>query len=309
MHLSLLHLFPSPVTDVKEPTHQLALDAVQADAWTIVDRMLESDPHFSELRVIEGNTLLHVAAFFGATNTAMVLLRHGADLCTVNVAGQTPVDLAFLSGNDALVAQLRKKAIAPQPSTTADSVIAPTESEQEGQCAELSLGTLPLEMQVRILSTLDVRTVVTCATVNRRLACAVEDPWLWESLCWAHWRCDSLQARRGLCTWKDVYKEQFICHRAQERQRERRTSDKRLVLRAMLFLQHQSPHHAAAEHAAEQAGRADEEAARASVARGESPSMEGGRSGLPPPPPPSESVGKDDHAMVEDLFEPHSHTS
>lgn len=201
---------------------QLAADAVRADAWTIVERLLESNANFARDAVVDGNTLLHVAAFFGAANSAAVLLLHGADPSQVNAAGQTAVDLAFLNGHDGLVAKLAVLGNAPEGT----SIAAHTDASEmlSGIVATdvVSFGALPHDAFVRILSLLDVHSVLACGRVCRKLAKALDDSWLWEMLCWHHWRCDSLQARRGLCTWKDVYKEQHICHRAQQRHRERR---------------------------------------------------------------------------------------
>jgi len=206
---------------------QLAADAVRADAWTIMERLLESDSQFAHASVVDGNTLLHVAAFFGAVNSAAVLLQHGAEPMRVNAAGQTAVDLAFLNGHVALVAKLRTGP-AVLSSTAPTSIAAHTDGASEfpgstvGVADCMSLAGLPLDVVVRILSCLDVHSVLACSRTCRKLGKALEDRWLWECLCWQHWRCDSVQARRGLCTWKDVYKEQCICHRAQQRLRERR---------------------------------------------------------------------------------------
>lgn len=207
-----------------QPGSQLAIDAVRADAWTIVDRLLEG--HQSAAAVVDdsGNSLLHVAAFCGAQHSVNVLLRHGADVTALNAREQSALDLAFLSGNQHIVDILRKgivdaagTSLAGQTEATSD-VAAPQ--------AELTLGALPMELHVRIMRCMELADVLTMARVCRRFSKATADHFLWESLCWSHYKCDSLQARRGLCTWKDVYKEQFVCFRARARYREQREAER-----------------------------------------------------------------------------------
>ncbi|KAG8468300.1 hypothetical protein KFE25_013383 [Diacronema lutheri] len=208
------------------PGAQLAFDAVRADAWTIVERLLEghavAQGNAPQLVDENGNALLHVAAFCGASDSVHVLLRHGADPTALNAHEQSALDLAFLSGHHAIVQLLRTggaasgTSLAGQTEATSDVFAQP----------ELTLRALPLEMHVRILRCLDLADVLRCARVCRRFAKALDDHWLWESLCWSHFHCDSLQARRGLCTWKDVYKEQYVCHRAQARHREQRKAER-----------------------------------------------------------------------------------
>jgi hypothetical protein len=206
---------------------QLAVDAVRADAWTIVERLLETDPEGATRSMDEGNTLLHVAAFFGASSSVLVLLRYGADAAVLNASGQSAIDLAFLSGHHGVVAQLRTgvanvagTSLAGQTDVTSEVLQPPP---------GIALTALPVELHVRILSSakISIRDVFSYARASKRLSKALDDAWLWEALCWSHWRCDSLQARRGLCTWKDVYKEQLVCHRAQARHREEREEARR----------------------------------------------------------------------------------
>jgi hypothetical protein len=211
---------------------QLATDAVRADAWTIVDRLLEADLSGALLRLeLEGgNSLLHLAAFSGSTNTVAVLLRRGACLAALNAAGQNAIDLAFLSGHDAVVEQLHTGAVSIHKSHAGGTSLAgqtDATSEVAPAPVELALIALPTELIVRIIRCMDIRDVLACSQVCRRFGAALDDAWLWESLCWSHWRCDSLQARRGLCTWCDVYKEQFVCRRAQARHREKREEERR----------------------------------------------------------------------------------
>lgn len=211
---------------------QLAADAVRADAWTIVDRLLEADLNGAllHLELEGGNSLLHLAAFSGSTNTVAVLLRHGACLPALNAAGQNAIDLAFLSGHDAVVEQLRTGAVSVQRSHAGGTSVAgqtDATSEVAPPPLELALVALPMELIVRIIRCMQIRDVLACSQVCRRFGAALDDAWLWESLCWSHWRCDSLQARRGLCTWRDVYKEQFVCRRAQTRLREQREEERR----------------------------------------------------------------------------------
>lgn len=211
------------------PGAQLAVDAVRADAWTIVDRLLEGQSN-AVATVIDddGNTLLHLAAFCGASHSAHILLRHGADSSLLNAHEQSATDLAFLSGHHAIVELLRDGVGDGSVRVASTSLAGQTEATSEAAVSqtELTLGALPQEMHVRILRCLEIGDVMSCAAACRRFSRALDDRWLWESLCWSHFKCDSLQATRGLCTWKDVYREHYLCHRAQLRHREQRDRPK-----------------------------------------------------------------------------------
>jgi ankyrin repeat protein len=74
----------------------------------ILKLLLDKHAPVNAINARDGNTPLHVAAVYGQTNTARLLVQQGAKVQLYNHAGFTPLHLAALHGSTALVSVLLK---------------------------------------------------------------------------------------------------------------------------------------------------------------------------------------------------------
>ena len=88
------------------------VDIFEASALGSLDRissLLQKDPGLAGAFSADGFTPLHLAAFFGHSSAARVLLDRGADVNARTDDGRTPLTLARDNGHDVASELLRRR--------------------------------------------------------------------------------------------------------------------------------------------------------------------------------------------------------
>jgi ankyrin repeat protein len=80
--------------------------ASQKGNLNVVELLLARDADVDTQKA-DGETVLHLAAFYGHTEVAQVLLKNGADPRIKNKEGKTPSDFASKEGHDDIARSLK----------------------------------------------------------------------------------------------------------------------------------------------------------------------------------------------------------